>query len=41
MFPEDVGNIAADDNRAYLVTTSATRQFKVNLNWPRDKIKVQ
>ena len=30
---EDVGNIVAGDNGAYLVTASATRQFKVNVNW--------
>ena len=38
---EDVGNIIADDNGAYLVTASATRQFKVNVNWSEDKAEAQ
>ena len=38
---EDVGNIVADDNGAYLVTASATRQFKVNVYWSEDKLEVQ
>ena len=29
---EDDDNIIADDNGAYLVTASAARQFKVNVN---------
>ena len=38
---EDVDNIVADDNGAYLVTASATRQFKVSVNWSEDKVEVQ
>ena len=38
---EDVGNIVADDNGAYLVTASAIRQFNVNVNWSEDKLEVQ
>ena len=37
---EDVDNIVADDNGAYLVTASATRKFKVNVNWSDDKVEV-
>ena len=38
---KDVGKIATDDNGAYLATASATRQFKVNVNWSEDKAEVQ
>ena len=38
---EDVGNIVADDNGAYLATTSATRQFKLNINSSEDKVELQ
>ena len=38
---EDVGNTVADDNSADLVTASATRRFKVNVNWSEDKEEVQ
>ena len=38
---KDVGNIVADDDGAYLVTASATRQFRVNVNWAEDKVEVQ
>ena len=38
---EDVGNIVVDDNGAYLVTASATRQLKVNVNWSENKVEVQ
>ena len=38
---EDVGNIVADDNSADLVTASATRRFKVNVNWSEDNVEVQ
>ena len=37
---EDVGSFAADDNSAYIVTASATRQFKVNVNWLEHKVEV-
>ena len=38
---EDVVNIVADDNGAYLITASATREFKVSVNWSEDKVEVQ
>ena len=38
---EDVDNIVADDNDAYIVTASSTRQFTVNVNCSADKIEVQ
>ena len=38
---EDVGNIVTDDNSAYLVIASATRQSKMNFNWSEDKVEVQ
>ena len=38
---EGVGNIVADDNGAYLVTASATGQFKVIVNSSEDKVEVQ
>ena len=34
-------NIVPDNNGAYLVTASTTRQFTVNGNWSEDKIKIQ
>ena len=38
---DDVDNIVADNNGAYLVTASATRQFKVIVNWSEDKAEIQ
>ena len=38
---EDADNIVPDNNGAYLVTASTTRQFTVNVNWSEDKIKIQ
>ena len=38
---EDVGNIIANDDGAYLVTATATRQFRVNVDRAEDKAEVQ